>query len=790
VDSRANRVQGGPCAAEAADGEVEKVQLLFGQDHEKRFQKHQSFAQRGIEVEMTGVQRLPGNAAIFRVGQAGLPDRSHEEIAELFHDLLQSGNLLDELRALGKQNVAHQAAEARRTLRPLGAEVPDLERRQVRNNSEVPSLLAHGMQDRAQAQNQAVAEFRSDTGGFLGHGVLTAPPQREGTVVGDAQHQIGVFEFVGVGVEKGRFAFRQERAPVLLNRVILAESGATTHRFSPEVNTIYQNACMRERVCCGCIPWAGILPVYPHGIEALEVQFEPQDQFEQRLKKLEQLRQAGYAAYPHGFRWTATAAELAAKYAAASGAELEATKVEVRVAGRIVSYRLMGKAGFAHLQGGGGRLQIYARKDVLGERGFELFHLLDLGDQIGVSGHLFRTKAGELSIWVEELTLLAKALLPLPEKWHGLTDVESRYRQRYLDLVANDRSRQVFLTRARIVQELRRFFDARGYVEVETPMMQAIAGGAAARPFVTHHNALDIDLYLRIAPELFLKRLVVGGLDRVYEINRNFRNEGISTQHNPEFTMLEFYEAYSDYRDLMTMNEELLAALARNITGSTTVKYGPRQLDFAKVERLSMREAIRKYWPEEAGIAPGEDELARPGGAKAAAERYNAWAQKTGAPYAAAKGAPSDGEWTGLLFETMAEDKLQQPTILYDFPTDISPLSKQKPDDPSLTERFEVYIAGMEIANGFSELNDPAEQERRFLAQIAQGGEEVPKQLDVDYLRALAHGLPPTAGEGIGIDRLTMLLTDSHSIRDVILFPQLRPENARAAGEATAGHGG
>lgn len=520
------------------------------------------------------------------------------------------------------------------------------------------------------------------------------------------------------------------------------------------------------------------------------MQFEPRDQFEQRQRKLEQLRQAGHAAYPHEFRLTATAAELATKYATATAAELETNKTEVRVAGRIVSYRLMGKAGFAHLQGGGGRLQVYVRKDVVGERGFELFHLLDLGDQIGVRGHLFRTKTGELSIWVEELTLLAKALLPLPEKWHGLTDVELRYRQRYLDLIANEKSRQVFLTRAKIVQELRRFFDARGYVEVETPMMHAIAGGAAARPFVTHHNTLDIDLYLRIAPELYLKRLVVGGLDRVYEINRNFRNEGISTQHNPEFTMLEFYEAYSNYQDLMTMNEQLLAELAQKIAGSTIVKYGELDLDFGKIERLSMREAICKYWPEAAGNAPTVSELAAPGGPKAATERYNAWAKGNGAKYAACKGTLSDGEWTGLLFETMAEDRLQQPTILYDFPTDISPLSKQKPDDPSLTERFEIYVAGMEIANGFSELNDPAEQERRFLAQIAQGGDEVPKQLDVDYVRALAHGMPPTAGEGIGIDRLTMLLTDSHSIRDVILFPQLRLENAAQAGEESEGHGG
>ena len=527
------------------------------------------------------------------------------------------------------------------------------------------------------------------------------------------------------------------------------------------------------------------------------MQFEPKDQFEQRQRKLEKIIEAGHAAYPHEFRWTATPAELAVKYAEATAPDLEANTIEASIAGRLVSYRLMGKAGFAHVQGGGGRLQIYVRKDAVGEQGFELFHQLDLGDLIGARGHLFRTKTGELSLWVEEVTLLSKALLPLPEKWHGLTDVELRYRQRYLDLIANEGGRQIFLTRAKIVQELRRFFDARGYIEVETPMMHPIPGGAAARPFVTHHNTLDVDLYLRIAPELYLKRLVVGGLDRVYEINRNFRNEGISTQHNPEFTMLEFYEAYSNYQDLMKLNEELLAQLATRITGSPVVKYGEVELNFAKIARLTMRGAIVKYWPEGAGAAATLEELATPGGAKAATERYNAWAAQTAhAPYAAAKGSLSDGEWTGLLFATMAEDKLIQPTILYDFPTDISPLSKQKPEDPSLAERFEVYVAGMEIANGFSELNDPAEQERRFVAQMQHGGDEVAKQLDVDYLRALCHGLPPTAGEGIGIDRLTMLLTDSHSIRDVILFPQLRPQPQAGAGpesrEAQAqaeGHG-
>ena len=515
--------------------------------------------------------------------------------------------------------------------------------------------------------------------------------------------------------------------------------------------------------------------------------FEPRDQFDQRQKKLEQIKALGYEAFPREFRWTEQPGDILRKYGEKDGPALEATRIEVRVAGRIVSYRLMGKAGFAHLQGSGQRVQIYVRKDVVSESGFALFQLLDLGDHVGVKGHLFRTKTGELSVWVEELFFLSKALLPLPEKWHGLADIELRYRLRYLDLIATEKSREVFQTRARIIRELRKFFDGRGYTEVETPMMHPIAGGAAARPFITHHNTMDVDLYLRIAPELYLKRLTVGGLDRVYEINRNFRNEGISTQHNPEFTMLEFYEAYSNYRDLMDLNEELFRLLAQEITGSTVVKYGDVELDFGRFQRLTMREAIIKYWPEGAGPAPVPEQLASATGAQDAADRYNAWAKSNHAPYAAAKGKLSNGEWTGLLFETMAEEKLVQPTILYEFPTEISPLSKQKPDDPSLTERFEIYVAGMEIANGFSELNDPAEQERRFLAQIATGGDEVPKQVDLDYIRALCHGMPPTAGEGIGIDRLTMLLTDSHSIRDVILFPLLRPGANTVGADAAVG---
>jgi lysyl-tRNA synthetase class 2 len=360
-----------------------------------------------------------------------------------------------------------------------------------------------------------------------------------------------------------------------------------------------------------------------------------------------------------------------------------------------------------------------------------------------------------------------------------------RYRRRYLDLIANDHVRQIFLRRAQIIRELRRFFDERGYVEVETPMMHPILGGATARPFVTRHNTFDMDLYLRIAPELYLKRLVVGGLDRVYEINRNFRNEGIDAIHQPEFTMLEFYQAYSESSELMDLTEELLRGLVKKVCGAQAIRYGETEINFGKFERLSMREAIRKFWPVAAGLPPGVDDLAAKGGPRRVAERYNTFARAQGADPVDADERLSDGERIGELFEAIAEEHLVQPTFIYDFPIEISPLAKRRAGDPSLADRFELFVAGMEIANAFSELNDPFDQERRFRAQVEKGGQEAPKEVDADYIRALSHGLPPTAGEGVGIDRLVMLLTDSHAIREVILFPLLRAEAPEAEGGET-----
>jgi len=418
----------------------------------------------------------------------------------------------------------------------------------------------------------------------------------------------------------------------------------------------------------------------------------------------------------------------------------------------------MGKAGFAHLQQNGERLQIYVKKDAVGESDYQLFKLVDIGDTIGVEGYLFRTRTGELSIHAEKLEFLSKTLLSMPEKWHGLEDVETRYRQRYLDLIANPDVRKVFVTRARVISSLRRQLEAHNFIEVETPMMQPLYGGAAARPFVTHHNTLDIDLYLRIAPELYLKRLVVGGLDRVYEINRNFRNEGLSTHHNPEFTMLEFYQAYTDYQGQIEFSQELLAQAARDAICTTEIEFEGHKLDFSRLERYSMREAIVHFW--EGDGRPTMEDVANPEWLLQRSEKRTA------------------GEALTDIFERRVEDKLIQPTVIYDYPVETSPLSKNKPEDPAFVERFEIYAAGMEIGNAYTELNDPQEQRRRFEMQLSmrERGDEEAHQMDEDYVRALAYGMPPTGGEGIGIDRLTMILTGCRSIRDVILFPLLRPE--------------
>ncbi|HKW88346.1 MAG TPA: lysine--tRNA ligase [Candidatus Acidoferrales bacterium] len=516
------------------------------------------------------------------------------------------------------------------------------------------------------------------------------------------------------------------------------------------------------------------------------MEFEPRDQLVQRQKKLEQIAALGFDPFPTKFDWKQTPGEIVAQFKEQTAEELAAAKPNVRLAGRILTIRLHGKAGFAHIQGQGEKLQIYVKLDAVGAAAFQLFQLLDIGDVIGVAGHLFRTKTNELTVWVEQLTFLSKALLPLPEKWHGLADVELRYRRRYLDLIANDRARAIFVRRAQMIRHMRKFFDGRGYVEVETPMMHSILGGATARPFVTHHNTFDADFYMRIAPELYLKRLVVGGFDRVYEINRNFRNEGVDAIHTPEFTMLEFYEAYSDFRALMKLTEELIGGMVKAVCGTTKVSYQGIELDFGHFEALTMREAIVKFWPSDAGAAPTAADLSKSDEPRGAAVRFNDFARtKKVEPIADVEKLPS-GELTGALFAAIAEGHLIQPTFIYDFPTEISPLSKCKKDDPALTERFELFINGMEIANGFSELNDPAEQERRFRVQVERGGAEMPKEIDWDYIRALAHGMPPTAGEGVGIDRLVMLLTDSHSIREVILFPTLRPRKDADIDEAAA----
>jgi lysyl-tRNA synthetase class 2 len=495
--------------------------------------------------------------------------------------------------------------------------------------------------------------------------------------------------------------------------------------------------------------------------------------YELRREKLKQIEALGQPAYRNKYDFTHTIPQILADYSDKAAEQLDSPRVSVRVAGRIMAIRLMGKAGFAHLQQAGQKLQIYVKKDAVGEKGFELYKLLDLGDHIGVSGYLFRTRTGELTVHVEEITFLSKDLLPLPEKWHGLTDVELRYRQRYVDLVMNPVVREVFLKRSKLVQSMRRTLDAHGFVEVETPMMQPIAGGAVARPFVTHHNTLDMDLYLRIAPELYLKRLVVGGLDRVYEINRNFRNEGLGWRWNPEFTMLEAYQAYTDYQGIMDLTQEVITQAAKDVNGTSISKWGDQEIDWSKWQRLTMREAIIHYWPEAAGAKPQMNDFATHDGVKSLVERFN----KSHSHMAYDPNEPV-GKTTAGLFDAVAEEHLTQPTIIYEFPTAVSPLSKQKPDEPDWTERFEIFAGQMEISNGFSELNDPEDQRQRFEAQLKERerGDEEAHQMDEDYIRALSYGMPPAGGVGVGVDRLCMLLTDSHTIRDVILFPLLRPE--------------
>jgi lysyl-tRNA synthetase class 2 len=494
-----------------------------------------------------------------------------------------------------------------------------------------------------------------------------------------------------------------------------------------------------------------------------------------RLEKLKQIEALGQQSYPTKYDFTHTIPDILAQYLGKTAEELGNSRVNVRVAGRIIAIRLMGKAGFAHLRQGGQTLQVYVKKDAVGDQGFELYKLLDLGDHIGVGGYLFRTRTGELTVHVEQMTFLSKDLLPLPEKWHGLTDVELRYRQRYVDLVMNPEVREVFLKRSRLVRSLRRFLDDHGFIEVETPMMQPVAGGAVARPFVTHHNTLDIDLYLRVAPELYLKRLTVGGLDRVYEINRSFRNEGLGWRWNPEFTMLEFYQAYTDYRGVMDLTQQLIEQAAIEVNGTTKSKWGDQEIDWASSNwrRMTMREAIVHYWPEAGGTKPEMSDFASPDSVKKLVERFNS-------AHAHMAYDPNEpvGKTIAGLFDAVAEEHLVQPTVIYEFPAAVSPLSKQKPDEPDWTERFEIFAGQMEISNGFSELNDPEDQRRRFEEQLKERerGDEEAHQMDKDYIRALSYGMPPTGGVGVGVDRLCMLLTDSHTIRDVILFPLLRPE--------------
>ncbi|MFV8833867.1 lysine--tRNA ligase [Aquisalimonas sp. APHAB1-3] len=483
----------------------------------------------------------------------------------------------------------------------------------------------------------------------------------------------------------------------------------------------------------------------------------------QRREKLQTWRESGEA-FPNGFRRDALAADLHAAHGERDNDTLEAEGVRVRVAGRMMAKRVMGKASFAQLQDMTGRIQLYVRRDDLPEGVYQAFKKWDVGDIVGAEGTLFRTRAGELSVSVDRIQLLTKSLRPLPEKYHGLQDQEARYRQRYVDLIMNPEVRDVFHVRSRIIQYIRDFLNTRRFLEVETPMMQQIPGGAAARPFITHHNALDMSLYLRIAPELYLKRLVVGGFEQVYEINRSFRNEGVSTRHNPEFTMLEFYQAYADHNDLMDLTEELLRGLAMDLKGTPELTWQGETLDLGKpFQRLAMRDAILRYNQD---ISP--EHLDDKETARAITERLGLQVD----------GSTGLGKLQTLIFEETVEHELREPTFIVDYPKEVSPLARPKDSDPFVTERFELFICGREVANGFSELNDAEDQAERFLAQAAEkeAGDEEAMHYDADFIRALEYGLPPTAGEGIGIDRLVMAFADQASIRDVLLFPAMRPE--------------
>jgi lysyl-tRNA synthetase class 2 len=490
---------------------------------------------------------------------------------------------------------------------------------------------------------------------------------------------------------------------------------------------------------------------------------EDNEQIANRREKLAAWRHAGQA-YPNDFRRDALAADLLSAHADTSAEALDAQPVPVRLAGRIMTRRLMGKASFVHLQDSSGRLQAYVQRDVLGEDAYEDFKRLDLGDIVGVTGTLFRTRTGELTVRAESVRLLTKSLRPLPDKWHGLQDAERRHRQRYLDLIVNDEARRTFAIRSALVSGLREWFVGEGFLEVETPLMQPMPGGAVARPFVTHHNALDMTLYLRIAPELYLKRLVVGGFEKVFELGRNFRNEGLSTRHNPEFTMLEFYQAYADYRDLMDLTERLMRDLATRVLGTTSLTYQGQPIDFGQpFARYTLAEAITAYLPRATPELLADLDAAR------------ALALELGLVVRDEDGL---AQVQLELFEKVVEEQLIQPTFVTDFPVEVSPLARRRADNPALTERFELFIAGRELANGFSELNDPEDQAARFLEQAARkaAGDEEAMYFDADYVEALEYGLPPTAGEGIGVDRLAMLFADVTSIREVILFPHLRPE--------------